>query len=137
MRAYAARVVPLLIYDGDCGFCTRSARWIAERWRPGTARIVTSQSLDDTTLTEHGLTRADVTDAAWWVGADGAAERGDRAIAAALRGAPGWPNTLGRAITMPGLRALAPVGYALVARFRHRLPGATDACAVRPEIADH
>jgi len=135
-RAYAARVVPLLIYDGDCGFCTRSARWIAARWRPGTARIVASQSLDDAALAEHGLTRADVIDAAWWVGTDGVPERGDRAIAAALRGAPGWPNALGRAISMPGVSALAPVGYALVARFRHRLPGASEACAVRPEIAD-
>ena len=129
-------MIPILIHDGDCAFCTRSARWIAARWRPGTARSVASQSLDDATLARLGLTRADVTEAAWWVAADGSTHRGDRAIASALCAAPGWTNRLGRALSLPGIRALAPTGYALVAANRHRLPGATEACAVPPDIAD-
>ena len=129
-------MIPILIYDGDCGFCTRSARWIESHWRPGTARVVAAQDLDDATLAAHGLTRADVTEAAWWIGSDGGARRGDRAIAAALRAAPGWPNPIGRALTLPGIRSVAPTGYALVARVRHRLPGATEACAAPREIPD-
>lgn len=130
-------MTPILIHDGDCAFCTRSARWIEARWRPGTARSVASQHLDDAALATYGLTRADVTAAAWWIASDGTTSRGDRAIGAALRAAPGWPNRLGRALALPGIRSLAPIGYALVARNRHRLPGATPACAVPSEIADH
>ena len=129
-------MIPIRIHDGDSAFCTRSARWIADRWRPGTARSVASQSLDDDTLAGYGLTRADVIEAAWWVAADGTTLRGDRAIAAAQRAAPGWTNRLGRALSLPGVRALAPTGYALVAANRHRLPGAADACAVPVDIAD-
>lgn len=128
-------MTPILIFDGDCAFCTRSARWIEDRWRPGTARAVASQALDDATLTRFGLTRTDVTEAAWWIDADGSTHRGDRAIAGALRAAPGWSNRLGRALALPGVRALAPTGYALIAANRHRLPGATEACAVPPDIA--
>lgn len=129
-------MVPALIYDADCGFCTRSARWIEARWRPGAARVVASRDLDDVALAGYGLTRADVDEAAWWIASDGTASRGDRAIGAALRAAPGWPNRLGRALALPGIRSLAPIGYALVVRNRHRLPGATEACSVPPEIAD-
>lgn len=128
-------MVPILIHDGDCAFCTRAARWIERRWRPGTARSVASQSLDDDTLAGYGLTRTDVTEAAWWVAADGTTSRGDRAIAAALCAAPGWTNRLGRALSLPGLRALAPTGYALVAANRQWLPGATEACAAPVDIA--
>ena len=128
-------MVPILIHDGDCAFCTRAARWIERRWRAGTARSVASQSLDDDALAGFGLTHTDVSEAAWWVAADGTTSRGDRAIAAALCAAPGWTHRLGRALSLPAIRALAPIGYALVAANRHRLPGATEACAAPPEIA--
>ena len=115
-------MVPVLIYDGDCGFCTSAARWIEARWRPGTASIVASQRLDDATLGAFGISRADVLDAAWWIAPHGAPARGDRAIAAALRCATGWPSVLGWALMLRGISALAPIGYALVARNRSRLP---------------
>lgn len=124
-----------LIYDGDCAFCTRSARGIAARWVPGTAVAVPSSALADEDLEALGLTRADVDAAAWWVDEAGRRASGDRAVAAALRIAPGWPGLLGRAIAAPPLRWLAPTGYRIVARNRHRLPGGTPACAAPDRIA--
>ena len=124
-----------LIYDGDCAFCTRSARWIAARWVPGTAVTVPSATLTDEDLAALGLTRSDVDAAAWWVDASGRTVSGDRAVAAALGIAPGWPGLLGRAIAAPPLRWLAPTGYRIVARNRHRLPGGTPACATADRIA--
>jgi predicted DCC family thiol-disulfide oxidoreductase YuxK len=79
-------------------------------------------------LDAHGLTVEQVTTQAWWVGADGRTEGGHRAVARALRAVGGAWGVAGRAL---GWRALAPLarpGYALVARYRHRLPGGTAAC---------
>lgn len=128
-------MIPTLVYDADCAFCTRSARWIEGRWRPGVARIRPSGSFDDRELTSHGLTRADVEAAAWWIEADGTAWRGELAVAAALRAATGWAQVLGRLLSLPGFRAAARPGYALVARNRHRMPGGSPDCALPPEIA--
>lgn len=115
----------MLVYDGDCGFCTTSARWI-ERRLPATVPVATWQSFDD--LSTLGLTVDDVTAAAWWVDPDGGRERGHLAIAASLRAARGlWP-VLGRLLAAPPLRWIGGPVYAWVARNRHRLPGATDAC---------
>lgn len=128
-------MVPELIYDGDCGFCTRCARWIEGRWAPGAARAVAAATRTDGELRAVGLTRVDVEDAAWWIDADGTAHRGERAIAAALGESRGWPRWAGRALTRVPLRWLAPIAYRTVARHRHRLPGATSACAPGSRIA--
>ena len=59
----------LLIFDGDCGFCTTSAGWI-ERRLPDDVRVAPWQILD---LEQYGLTESDVTSAAYWVDAEGTA----------------------------------------------------------------
>ncbi|MDY7105799.1 MAG: DUF393 domain-containing protein [Actinomycetota bacterium] len=121
---------PILVFDGDCGFCTASARWIERRLTDGGARVRPWQELD---LAALGLTLDDVTEQAWWI-ADGEPPRGGHeAIASALSAARrGWPIA-GRALTAPGVDRLAARGYRLVARNRHRLPGATAACAIGNE----
>ena len=120
----------MLIFDGDCGFCTASATWVKRRAQPATA-VVPFQNLDDATLAGFGVTRDDVRSAAYWIGA-GPPRRGHRAIAAALRDIGGAWGMVGRVVDAPVLRPVASVSYALVARFRHRLPGGTPAC--RPAL---
>src|SRR3954454_13816285 len=80
---------PVLVYDGECGFCSSSARWIAERWsRPDDVRAY--QDLGDSGLAELGLTRPEAATAAWWVGTDGRRWRGHLAVALVLMQASGW-----------------------------------------------
>jgi predicted DCC family thiol-disulfide oxidoreductase YuxK len=124
---------PTLIYDGDCGFCTRSAQF-ARRWVDRRERydVRSWQELD---LAALGLTAERCDEAAQFVRADGATRSGHEAIADALvHGAPGW-RPVGHALLAPGVRALAARAYGWVAGHRHRLPGGTPACA-RPESAD-
>jgi predicted DCC family thiol-disulfide oxidoreductase YuxK len=116
----------LLVYDGDCGFCTRSASWIARRLPP-TCRAQPWQALD---LASVGLSEADVTTAAYWIEPDGRRRRGSEAVAAALVAAGGAWRPLGVLLGVPPLSWLARAVYRLIADNRHRLPGSTEACRV-------
>lgn len=119
---------PVLVFDGDCAFCTSCAHLLE---RIGTdAEIVAWQVTD---LGPLGITEAEAAEAVRWVDPDGTVRGGHEAIAAALGAArKGWP-ALGRVILLPGVSRLAAAGYRLVARNRHRLPGGTPACEMRPE----
>jgi len=114
---------PVLIFDGDCGFCTTCATW-AQR-RLGDADVLPGQRVD---LGTYGLTAWDVSAAVWWIDSAGHAVRGHRAVGTALQACGGWWRVLGwMCLTLP-FSWVAWAGYALVARFRHRLPGGTPAC---------
>ena len=120
----------VLVFDGDCGFCTTAAHWIQTRI-PETIAVQPSQRLD---LAASGLTQDDVTTAVWLVRFDSGGSpverhRGHVAIAEVLQ--LSTSRLLGGAGRLLGLRVVAPIGrlgYSLVARNRHRLPGSTDAC---------
>jgi predicted DCC family thiol-disulfide oxidoreductase YuxK len=117
----------LLIFDGDCGFCTTSARFVS-RWvdRRDRYDVRPWQELD---LGALGVTEADCIEAAQFVRRDGSVVAGHRAIAAGLtHGAPLW-RPLGHALTLPGISAVAARVYAWVADHRYALPGGTAACA--------
>lgn len=77
-----------------------------------------------------GLSRRDVTHYVWLL-VDGERHRGHAAVAALLRvqRAFGW-RFLGQLLITPPFSWIAAAGYAIVARFRHRLPGGTPACAM-------
>ncbi|MDH3753095.1 MAG: DUF393 domain-containing protein [Acidimicrobiia bacterium] len=113
-----------LVYDGDCAFCTRTANWVSRRLPPAD-RVVAGQQLD---IAEIGLSEHDVSSAAWWITADGRHHRGSAAIAQALIRMGGILRLVGLALSVPPLSWLAIPVYALVARYRHRLPGGTASC---------
>ncbi len=75
-----------------------------------------------------GLTEADVSTAAYWVVDDGTLHRGHRGIGRALQTMGRLWVVIGRLMVTPPISWLAKPVYALVARFRHMLPGSTDAC---------
>ena len=130
--ADAAASTSLLIYDGDCGFCTTSAAWIRRRWRQPCSAVAW-QELGEGGLAKLGLTVLDVTNAAWFAEGD-ALLRGERAVAAALKHAsPGWV-ALGWFIDVRPIRWAAALGYRIVSRYRHLLPGSTDACRISNDL---
>ena len=117
---------PVLIYDGDCAFCTSSVRFI-ERRIPTTAEIVAWQFAD---LAALGTTAERAERELLWVRAPGQVVGGAEAVAALLVDSGGWWRVLGRAAQAPLLRWIARAVYRLVAANRHRLPGGTPACAL-------
>ena len=117
----------VLVYDGDCGFCSAAAAWIAAKWKMPTAPdAVPSQRLGEVDLKRLGLTADEVEKASWWVDG-GRKSRGHLAVARALIAAgAGW-GLIGQALLLPPVRWLAAVGYLIVSRYRCRLPGGTPA----------
>lgn len=119
------RARPVLVYDGDCAFCTSSARLLE---RIGTqAEIAAWQQID---LGALRLAEAEAAASVQWVEIDGSARSGHAAIAAALCSAGGIWTLPGRTMLLPGVARLAAGAYRLIADNRHRLPGGTPACAV-------
>ena len=112
-----------LLYDGDCGFCTATAARML-RWGRGRYAVVPWQGAD---LTALGVTREQAMSAVQWVD-EGRVVWGAEAFSSALCEMGGLRGAAGRALALPGVRAVARRTYGLVARNRHRLPGSTDAC---------
>jgi predicted DCC family thiol-disulfide oxidoreductase YuxK len=115
---------PVLVYDGDCGFCTSSVRFI-ERRIPTAAEIVAFPFAE---LDALGTTAERAEYEVLWVDRSGRVTGGAQAIARLLMDAGGvwWP--LGAVMRVPPLRWIAHGVYRLVANNRHRMPGGTAAC---------
>ncbi len=123
--------IPILVFDGDCGFCTTSARFV-RRWvdRQRRYEVRPWQQLD---LESYGLTPEDCVEAAQFITAVGERRSGAQAIAGSLsHGAAAW-RPFGLLIGAPGVRVLAAHVYTWVADHRYALPGGTPACAVPPK----
>ncbi|REF36571.1 thiol-disulfide oxidoreductase DCC family protein [Thermasporomyces composti] len=120
---------PVLLYDGDCGFCTWSAE-LLDRWVGTSATLIPWQLADHAAL---GTTPSRAEREVLWVGTDGRVEGGVAAVARVLRtGRRGW-RPLGVLLSLPPVRWLGSGLYWLIARNRHRLPGGTPACALPVE----
>jgi predicted DCC family thiol-disulfide oxidoreductase YuxK len=118
----------VLVYDGDCAFCTSSVR-LLERIGPA-AEIVAWQQID---LDALGLSEEAAATAVQWVEIDGTIRSGHEAIAAALGSAGGIWALAGRALLSAGVVPIAAGAYRLIADNRSRLPGGTPACATGPQ----
>lgn len=117
---------PVLVYDGDCGFCTKAATWLVAR---GGAVARPAHTLD---LSDEDAARS-LHAAGWMV--DGDLEVwGAPAIAAGLRHRGGASALVGWGLTLPLVRTVADLVYRWVARHRHRMPGATQQCRIDQEV---
>jgi predicted DCC family thiol-disulfide oxidoreductase YuxK len=116
---------PLLIFDGDCAFCSSCVR-AAVRVLPGELRAVPWQRVPD--LAAYGLTREAAAASVQWVDSSGSLASGHEAVAQVLMAAGGPWRWVGRSLLVPGVGAVAACVYDVVARNRDRLPGGTPAC---------
>jgi len=114
----------VLVFDGDCAFCSSSVRAL-RALLPATPEAVPFQRAD---LDALGLTRQDATERVWFV-TDRHQYGGHLALAWILRHQPtAWQRVLGWLAQVPPWSWAAAWGYELIARNRHRLPGGTPAC---------
>jgi predicted DCC family thiol-disulfide oxidoreductase YuxK len=121
----------MLIYDGDCGFCTHSVKFMRKRLKKPFEEpfeVVSWQSIDD--LSKYLLTQEDVQQRVYFIHENGQALGGAAALSeVGLHMKMPW-RLLARLARIPGLNFIAERIYRVVARNRHRLPGGTAACAI-------
>ena len=116
---------PLMLYDADCGFCTRTARLV-----PLLRVDVTIASIQETDLAAYAV---DAERAVWempFVATDGRVAYGHRAWAGVLAAGPVPLRWLGALLDSRMISPLAARVYRWVAEHRSSLPGGTPACAV-------
>ena len=122
---------PLMVVDGDCGFCMKSAAFL-QRHFPGSWEIVTNQSIDVTAL---GLSAEDVATASWWVeSVEGKVRRysGAKNFAALLINSGRFLKPFGYLMFVPPISWIAGFVYSWIARNRGKMPGASEACDIPP-----
>jgi len=112
-----------LVFDGDCAFCSSSARFAQRRVR-GRGDLLPWQRAD---LAALGLTPEQCTEAIQWAG-DDRPMSGAAAIAAYLRTAGAFWRVLGAVLGSRAGLVLADPVYTWVSRNRYRLPGGSPAC---------
>ena len=118
----------VMLYDADCGFCTRTADWVRRRLRVD-VDIRPLQSVD---LTAYGVDAERAVREMPFVGADGVVAYGHDAWAGILRSGGPILRAGGGVLGSRALRPVARRVYSWVATHRHRMPGGTPACAVPP-----
>lgn len=123
---------PLVLYDGQCGFCDASVRWLLARDPEGRFRFAPLQGETAAAiLARHPELPAGL-DSILLVETEGGRERiswRSRAIFRILRRLGGLWGGLARLATfVPG--PLADLGYRLFARLRYRVWGRLDACRI-------
>jgi predicted DCC family thiol-disulfide oxidoreductase YuxK len=128
--------LPRLIFDGDCGFCTSSATWLADRLRRSDGRNAEVVPWQFTDLAAIGTTAERARREVLWLGTDQQLYGGAPAFAEWLKFRGGPYAVLGRVMTVPGVRQLAAAVYRLIAKNRYRMPGGSPACALPPASYD-
>ncbi|WP_405672322.1 thiol-disulfide oxidoreductase DCC family protein [Streptomyces canus] len=120
------RTGPVLVYDGDCAFCTTSVFFAKERLRP---RCEMSQ-WQATDLDALGVSQERAEYELLWVTPHGAVHGGAQAVAKLLMSVGGGWAVLGALISLPPTRWIAHGVYRIIAGNRDRMPGGTAACAL-------
>jgi predicted DCC family thiol-disulfide oxidoreductase YuxK len=118
---------PVLLFDGDCAFCSSCARWLQRRVATPT-RLAAWQHTDIGTL---GVTVAEADESVVMVGVDLRRTHGPEAIASLLRTSTSsaW-RAAGVALGLRPVLAVAWPIYRFIGRNRHRLPGGTPQCSL-------
>jgi len=127
MKSYARTMNAnraVLIFDGDCGFCTSTANFI-ERKSSSSIEVHPWQFIE---VSKFGLTEAQVSSKVYMV-VNGESFAGHAAFAQILIQQRNLLiRAVGHLLMYPPLSWIARPGYALVAKYRHKLPGGTPAC---------
>lgn len=119
-----------LLYDGDCGVCTRLSRTVTTTVRARRDDFVVTAYQDVDDLEALGLSARACDEALQWVSASGRVSSAQDAVARVLLAGRPVVKPLGAVMLVPGVNALAGVVYRWVALNRHLLPGGTPACSL-------
>ena len=118
----------IMLFDGDCGFCTTVANWWQQHLASGQNGVaIAFQQVPD--LSKYAVTAEEAAQALHVVTPDGVFVGGEAVIMAFEALKVPW-NIIGKLGKNPIGRTIANWIYPFVARHRHQLPGATASCEI-------
>lgn len=118
-----------LVFDGECGFCTRTVRLFDRLDRHHRVRRIPLQGTEAKELT--GLDYPQLKESVRWVTPGGDCLAGAEAVNAALSAILGT-SAPSRVYRLPGVRQGQEAAYRWIAANRHRFPGVTPWCSQVP-----
>ncbi|MEV7596218.1 DUF393 domain-containing protein [Kitasatospora sp. NPDC089797] len=130
---------PVLVFDGDCAFCSSCVRWgeryLRQTLASGGWEAVPFQFAELPELDALAGGRGEVSAEragreVLWVTPAGRVYGGAQAVARLLMRTGGPWAYLGAVLTSAPVRPVAAAVYRWVSRNRHRMPGGTAACAL-------
>lgn len=114
----------VLVFDGDCGFCTSTANYLTKK----TKVPVRAEAWQLTDLGKYGLTQ-EMTAKRVYLVTENETYAGSKAMAYLFSKQTNFfISVVGKMLLLPPFSWLAVPGYALIAKYRHKLPGGTPAC---------
>jgi predicted DCC family thiol-disulfide oxidoreductase YuxK len=120
----------VLVFDGDCGFCTLAASWVSRLDARQRVHLIPCQAV--AAVQALGLTTSQCMAAAWAVESSGRLHQGAGAIVMGVAFALDWA-LLPKLYAFRPLRWALEVGYSFMAKVRRWLPGVTPYCQEHPE----
>lgn len=115
---------PVLIFDGDCGFCTSTANYVVSHSKTP----IEAHAWQLVDVTKYGLLQQQAQKRVYVID-QGNAFGGHEAFAQLLRLQKSWfLSTVAFIMVVPPICWLSRIAYSLIARYRHKLPGGTPAC---------
>ncbi|WP_371482935.1 thiol-disulfide oxidoreductase DCC family protein [Kitasatospora sp. NBC_00315] len=132
---------PVLVFDGDCSFCTScvhaAERHLRQTLASGGWDAVPYQFADLAALDARAGGRGEVTAEragreVLWVTPAGRVHGGAQAVARLLMRTGGAWAYLGGLLALAPVRPVAALAYRWVSANRDRMPGGTPACALAP-----
>ncbi len=119
---------PVLIFDGDCAFCTQTANFVRRFNVRGQMEVVPWQTAG--LLARFGLTEAQCSAAVQFADEQGKIFSAAGAANQTLKRLGGVFRLISALYALPGFHQLEDAAYAWVARNRYRLPGGTPECKI-------
>lgn len=117
----------VVIYDGDCGFCSRSVEYARIRVAPNLVYLA-SQKVN---LEDYGLTKEDCEKALQFVTSDSQVVAAEKAVIQILKQGNFACKLLGTVMSLPIVNLISKLGYRFVARNRGKVSGSTGSCQVK------
>lgn len=119
-------VRPILIYDGDCAFCSSTIRLLERFMRTHPPM----EPFQFTQVSNYGLTKQECATEIKFVDFEGKIHGGEAAFKKLFFEAGGVWRLLGGVLAMPIVRQTSVFVYRWVAKNRHSLPGGTPTCSL-------
>ena len=106
----------VLLFDGKCGICTRTARWVREHDTQGRILVVPNQSTE--WRSRFSIAPEEAAKRVYAIDAPGRIFAGAAAINRVLEELGGRPATIGRLYRFAPIALIENAVYPLIARYR-------------------